>query len=224
MDGLFIHVHKTAGTTVKEVLFQHLEVKNVRSLVGLHKGKKMWRSVERKDIPDREFDEVFKFCFVRNPWDRVVSAYLHNRRKWGEPFVITFREFILNILPDDNIVWDAHWLRGKCRSDIKHEIMLWEGKGHAVPYSHPGYFMDSMDFIGRFESFDCDFRRVLRELGHMWDRRMPHENRTRQRRPYATYYTPRLREAVGELYYPDIVKFNYVFDDAKDNDRPTSSE
>lgn len=212
MRGLFVHVHKAAGQTVKKVLYHRLRVKNVRNLV-LHKGEKVWwHPVRRGDVSDREFDKAFKFCFVRNPWDRVVSAHLHMRRKWGMSFDVTFEGFIFDILMNDAIIWDPYWLIHNPNAD-KHEVMLWEGKGNLNPYSYPGYFMNYMNFIGRFENFNHDFRHALRELGHVWRRRrrMPHVNQTKGRKPYAEYYTPRLREAVGELYYPDIVKFNYTF-------------
>jgi len=140
----------------------------------------------------------------------VVSAYVHNKRKWPAEFTITFEEFIFDVLLNESIVWDAHWLIRNPKAD-RHEVAMWEGKGHSVPYSHPGYFMSDMDFIGRFERFDADFHHIMKRLGHPWNgKRIPRTN-VSHRVAYQTYYTPRLRDAVEELYHDDIVKFNYEF-------------
>jgi hypothetical protein len=213
MEGLFVHVHKAAGSSVKEMLFRELKVKNVRNLVGLHKGRRIWRAVRREDLTAEEFERAFKFCFVRNPWDRVVSAYEHNRRKWKGLFDdVTFESFIFDILLNESIVWDAHWLV-RNRQVNQRTVALWEGKGHLAPYHHPGYFMADMDFIGRFENFTKDFHYALRKLRiKLGGKKIPRRN-VSKRRPYQEYYTPRTRDAVGELYLSDITRFGYIYED-----------
>lgn len=209
MEGLFVHIHKAAGNTVKRVLFRQLKLKNVRTLFGVHMGRKIWRSCRREDISDEAFAAAFKFCFVRNPWDRVVSAYAHARQRWGTEFDVTFEDFICTILLDERICWDSPWLHDN--PDVsQREKIWWYSKSNAIPYTHPGYFMASMNFIGRFENFEADFRRVLSRLQCTQAVIIPIRNAS-ARAPYPGYYTPRLRAAVGDLYHEDIVKFNYTF-------------
>jgi hypothetical protein len=219
MDYLFVHIHKAGGSTIKEILFRKLQVPNLRSLAEVHIRKK-WRGTRRHEIPDDVFAKAFKFCFVRNPWDRVVSAYTYTQCRWPGFFYLTFKEYIYEILRDESIPWDVPHLYQDPKSNL-HDLMMWDAKGHAIPYRHPGYFMEEMDFIGRFENLEHDFQVVLRRMGRTWGKPLLHKNAS-ARKPYPTYYTPQLRNAVGALYHDDIVRFGYTFDE--DHDWPTPNQ
>lgn len=59
---LFIHITKTAGTSVAISLFGELPYH--------------YTAVQYRVIYGRKtFNRYFKFAFVRNPWDRLYSAY-----------------------------------------------------------------------------------------------------------------------------------------------------
>lgn len=65
--AIFVHIPKCAGISVATTLFGcrglgHLEI---------HEYKNAFRS--------RDFQRFFKFTFVRNPWDRLASAYFFLR-------------------------------------------------------------------------------------------------------------------------------------------------
>ena len=66
---LFIHIPKTGGKSIKDALA--LQCKSIVRTYGydLDKFDKVL-----KDNPG----EYFRFCFVRNPWDRMVSSW-----KWA---------------------------------------------------------------------------------------------------------------------------------------------
>jgi hypothetical protein len=117
------------------------------------------------DFKDEEIDylinseEVFRFCFVRNPYSRLFSAYknkifsldsqyrnLHEKMKIQEINVyndkISFIEFVISVLSKNDIK-DHHWL----------------------PQSQLIFFTEmKYDFIGRFENFENDFRWVVEKL------------------------------------------------------------
>ena len=68
---IFFHIPKTAGVAVCDGLFGnrgpgHMDVEIAKVVFG------KWR-----------FQSFFKFCFVRNPWDRLVSAFHYLRH--GRP-------------------------------------------------------------------------------------------------------------------------------------------
>ncbi|HSH75802.1 MAG TPA: sulfotransferase family 2 domain-containing protein, partial [Longimicrobiales bacterium] len=60
---IFVHIPKCAGFSVARSLFGNL--------AGGHLTVRKYQMIYRR----REFSEYFKFTFVRNPWDRVVSAF-----------------------------------------------------------------------------------------------------------------------------------------------------
>jgi len=71
-DVVFVHIPKTAGTSMEKCYFLggsgHTEI--------------------HKYVNQPGFDDAFKFAFVRNPWDRYVSAFYHFFGKDGRPFEI----------------------------------------------------------------------------------------------------------------------------------------
>src|SRR5258707_7699115 len=58
---IFIHIPKTAGTSLSQALF------------GRHSRHIPYIEYEKGN--PRKFRQYFKFTFVRNPWDRLVSTY-----------------------------------------------------------------------------------------------------------------------------------------------------
>ncbi len=60
---IFIHIPKCAGVSVCQSLFGNL-------------GPGHLTLRQHQEVLDsRTFDSMFKFSFVRNPWDRLVSAF-----------------------------------------------------------------------------------------------------------------------------------------------------
>ena len=66
---IFIHINKCGGTSIDKVFS------------GKFRGHK--KAFDYKKLNPKEFENYFKFTFVRNPWDRVVSFYHYQmKRKW----------------------------------------------------------------------------------------------------------------------------------------------
>ena len=74
----FIHVPKTAGTSISYVLNQYPETENIAS----HQPVRF--------ISDLQ--EYFIFSFVRNPFTRTLSSYFHYQRKYNKE--ISFENFL----------------------------------------------------------------------------------------------------------------------------------
>ena len=58
---IFVHIQKTAGTSITSVLN---EIPGTEPLYYSH---------SQINVLKEEYEDYFKFCFVRNPWDRLYS-------------------------------------------------------------------------------------------------------------------------------------------------------
>ncbi len=84
---IFIHVPKTAGSSVAQALF------------GQNSRHVPYFEYQRAN--PGKFRRFFKFAFVRNPWDRLVSTYFflqagglnEQDRIWSEKHLSEYRDF-----------------------------------------------------------------------------------------------------------------------------------
>ena len=146
---------------------------------------------------------TFKFCFVRNPFSRLLSAYLDKivltegfRAKFlaalgRDGGGITFAEFIDVVAAETDEQMDDHY-SVQCRHIFQSHI----------PY----------DFIGRFEALPEGIAEVGRRIGV--DMR-PYAVRLDAHRTgaedYARHYTPRMVRLVQDRFAEDFRAFGYGF-------------
>jgi hypothetical protein len=132
---------------------------------------------------DRIWRSYFKFAFDRNPWDRQVSAYHFRYRRKRTPPPL------------------AEFLQDAKRARLNnYEIYSLDGE-------------PCVDFLGRFETLDEDFKRVLGEIGVKFDHALPRAKagiRTNGK-PYRDYYDSHTREVVGDWYVREIKLLGYSF-------------
>ena len=185
-------------------------------------------------------NEYFKFAIVRNPWDRLTSAYLNKfitpvdlrasaspgkevvekfyREKGLKPDwekAITFRQFVDYLLVNKDEDIDGHWR--------PQHLFLNNTK---------------LDFIGRFENLIEDFEYIKKRLNITlnlpWSNksnRVNHGSYTKgldrnrhysdygrselrklaQYPKYQEFYTPELIELVRQRYRKDVEMFGYEF-------------
>lgn len=145
------------------------------------------------DYNSVKHDKYFKFGFVRNPWDRMVSCYFNKVASKSYPpfrkcFGMTFTEFVKHLEKRDLESGDCH-IRLQCR-----------------------FFpaLEQMDFIGRIENFTEDFQYLMTILG-LNTADIPRKNSTSHDH-YSTYYTEETRDIIERLYQEDIETFGYTFE------------
>jgi hypothetical protein len=155
------------------------------------------------------WDEYFKFAFVRNPWDRLVSWYTmvttyprggNELWQYVRDNSSNFEEFIYNCTDDVPIRKGVYYSFARNQLDY-----VTDENGELL-----------VDFIGKLENFDEDIHKVFSRIGVDLER-IPRKNRSRHQH-YSTFYTPETEMIVRERFERDIEYFGYEFE------RPPASQ
>lgn len=141
--------------------------------------------------PVNRYRDYFKFAFVRNPWDRIVSA-------WSEKVVLKGR--FPGYAQEDRSF--EHFV-----DFVSEEIDLERGNAHLRLQSRL-IDLNFLDFLGRYERFQEDLTEVMDILGIegeiVW-------KNASNKGDYHQYYTERTRDKVADLYRKDIQLFGYTY-------------
>jgi hypothetical protein len=148
--------------------------------------------------------DYYKFAFVRNPWDRLVSCWFNkivDRDRPPPPGVVRWNHFPTETLEQmgqfENFVDFVSTLNiDSCDLHLRQQSSLID--------------LNSIDYLGRFENFDTDISNIFKEIG------LPPPNpqvinQSVGRHSYPHYYTDNLAERVAQIYKRDIQIFNYSF-------------
>ena len=196
LRAIFVHVPKAAGMSV------------ARSLFGGYGGGHTTIAEYQLIFPKRNFDRYFKFTFVRNPWDRALSAYRFLSAGGMNDQDERFRARHLAEYSD----FSDFVRRGLTRPTVL-------GYYHFAPQHHflcaPGQTRPGVDFVGYFENIRNDFKTVSRRIFGE-ERDLPHENRTGTgvAMDHREAYTDETRRIVGEVYAQDVAMLGYDFDNS----------
>lgn len=187
---MFVHIPKCAGTSVRRSLFGR---------DGGHRPLETFRTM----VPQHLFDQSFKFTFVRNPWDRLVSAFfflqksdLKRNRRFARRQLSAYKDFdsfVRNWLTRESIWSFTHFL------PQHHFICIDKRLG--------------VDFVGFYENIAEDFAIVARKMNR--PTALLEENRLGGRaKDYRQYYSEETKNLVAQVYAEDIALLGYSFDNS----------
>jgi len=207
----FIHIPRTAGCSVSVALGGCAEpvmqywANRWLDQAGIHVNHYAplrWRrfrlhtsaAILRRQVPAACFDGLFKFTFVRNPWELLVSHYrfvannpAHHRNRLARRLE-SFERYV-----------DYEIRRDK----ISQSRMVTDHEGRLL-----------VDFVGRMESLERDFATICRRIGV--EARLPHLNRSAGSSSvhddYREHYTAPLIDRVANHFAEDIARFGYTFE------------
>lgn len=155
-----------------------------------------------------KYRDYFKFAFVRNPWDRLVSCYLDKLSDGGpglkSPPVLSAR--VYPGMPFAEFVGIVHETPDReANIHFKSQCSVICGRRDNETIL--------ADFVGRFENLKADFDTVAEKIGDGRLQQIPHLMRakTRKSRSYREFYDDRLKNLVYERYEDDVEKFDYSF-------------
>lgn len=212
MNAIMIHIPRTGGGSIemayhRESWFQDLTY-NPRAFLRknklntnaklIHMGHHL-PSMLKKTASDDWVDRCYKFAFVRNPWDRVVSLFFYLRQfrkgtcEWPNSLLLDFPSFVREITKPDS---PTYKIRPAGKS-------FW----YALPQTH--WLIPDLNFVGKFENLDTDWARICEEI-NLSCKKLPMHNPS-EHLHYASYYDDETQIMVADRYADEIERFGYEF-------------
>ncbi|MBC8395237.1 MAG: sulfotransferase family 2 domain-containing protein [Bacteroidetes bacterium] len=205
---LFIHIPKAAGTSIIKSLgcqerwrnashemhdidlpiddnenlsFGHVDINEVRS---------------RSLISDTQWNKYYKFCFVRNPWDRAVSLYEYIKKQGNQ--YMSFNSFVFNLPNTESVGFYNVNKFSQCQPQVK-------------------WIPEDIDYIGKVETIHSDIERISQILNtEITHPKKNNVTKERGSKHYHDYFPDTkegqfLKDEVADFYSEDIKRFNYTF-------------
>lgn len=201
---IFVHIPKAAGESIEYALdiandSTDRNIENRKIMYGLIDPSSIdlknhgflspvLQHLTIKDLkiilPTDIFNQYFKFAFVRNPWDRILSFYLFTKKTIIQYSKHSFIQFLNELNPFLN---------------QEQHVYIVDKNGETM-----------VDFIGRFENLDKDFKIVCEKSNNL-QLKLLIRNTTKHKH-YSYYYTDETRQLVADLFKTDIEMFGYKFE------------
>jgi hypothetical protein len=194
---IFVHIPKTAGTSIYNVLEIPYEY-NIRALMTMEMNNPCLNHLPpiqiQKFVTPEVWNTFYKFTIVRNPYDRIVSDYRFLQPLIGQQYDLsTFDKFVS--LVERVVTTNAYT-----------ENLYFD---HFRPQSH--YFKNiKYDYIGRFENLNSDIQNILQAIGSKGS--LPWNNKSRSSDDhYHKYFNTEIKSIVDRLYTSDLEMFGYKY-------------
>lgn len=206
---VFVHIPRTGGFSVDNAIVKHLGEKdfytnqsiNQFGVIASHSGHDYHLKLRKiNELHKNKYKNYYKFTFIRNPYERMVSLYSFfsqgNDHKPQNDFE-SFKDWVIK------------------RNSIINPTLRVETQNRWKGTSQFDYIIDEdnnigVDFVGRTENFVNDLTSVLEHL-EIPIETIPHENRS-QHLHYSLYYDEETKEKVKKDYIKDLEMFNYDFE------------
>jgi len=192
---IFVHIPRTAGSSIEKWLCGEdwWSIEAETKHLSAHLARQRYR---------RYWDSYFKFSFVRNPWDRMVSCL-----RFGEHFGVSMKNGHISCLNYDNIFGGTRVL------ELDHRYYSPSANLRPVHTEGSVYLNlldEKVDFVGRYESLDEDCAVIASHLGVD---PLPDvvEVQSGDRTCYQDYYDEAGVAWVAERFARDIEFFDYAF-------------
>tara|TARA_R100000908_G_C3725601_1_gene126783 strand:+ start:75 stop:992 length:918 start_codon:yes stop_codon:yes gene_type:complete len=220
---LWIKNAKVAGTS----MYRGVLEKEIHDILSYKKNPeefdKWWDS-----LTDEKINDYFKFVFVRNPFDRCVSAFSHivmesvlqdHYNVW--PVIHPGKKYDRNELrlEFDAIykLWTLFAKRALYDYDINGESVHWMPQNVLVECDGEVF----VDFIGKYENLENDWKKISNKLKvsdvlprvpvAQTERQNPNTDRAqRQNLHWSQFYVDlELIDSCAEFYFRDLELFEY---------------
>lgn len=188
---IFLHIPKTAGSSIRDALGGKTDARRVVLYGDRYKHLTAKQALEA--FGQDKWESYFKFAFVRNPWERMVSFYSFHRQGGGCNARIiafcrkrSFSDFLQTYVNIDR--WQGP----------QFDWMTLDGNSLAV------------DFVGKVENLERDFSSICEKTGV--DATLLRMNLSKHAH-YTEFYDEQSRKIIANAHAKDIEYFGYKFDE-----------
>ncbi len=212
LKAIFIHIHKTGGSYVASVLkrfygfetyylkrpdhdifclnrFKNPNQKNYENRVhGVYMYYKTSPQLNAKmGMTPQKWDSYYKFTFIRNPYDRMVSGWNHMKKSSKIP--LPFDRYVTM----KSMVSDMEYIH-TFMNQAQH---IWNERRQLV-----------VNFIGHFERLEEDLDKVLTHLGIYYRIHNPYQRiNSHAHLHYSAYFNQGALDVVNGLIAEDLKYF-----------------
>lgn len=183
---IFIHIPKTAGTTIAHALLGrragHFTALEVKERMGVEK-----------------FESFFSFAVTRHPYDRLLSAYHYVRSGGGEHGGVRRESYFEDpaFTSFDSFVQD--WL---VREDLESTNLLFRPQSQFIFDDQGALLVNHVTSVNNLEGL----KKILKkELGKELNFQFKNRNSEKSDHPVADHS----KRIISELYHKDFELLNY---------------
>lgn len=210
INALFIHIPKCAGMTI---INHFIKCRLYPLKLDWHRSYDSYNEEDLKDI--------FTFSFVRNPWDRIASHYFFQGP--GAP------DFPIRSIVNSNDNYSAistkrqyRYPKGFHQKTFK-DFVIQDVCNESINCNRENLFICEtitnrlknksqkiqLDFIGKVEDFDDDFKRLANHLDLQI--KIPEKMNYNREGKYNKLYDNYLYDVIKEYFKEEIEEFNFEY-------------
>lgn len=198
---IFIHVYKTAGTSLRKALKPYNDTFRKRRFLDNFFYTQFWKETNfgppghitalnaKKLLGEDIWNKAYSFAVVRNPWDWQVSLFTYMLKVKKHPqhkLISSFKTF------DDYIEW-------RCNNDFHTQLdFLTDESGDKIIVKD----------IYKLESINQDLKRLESYIS--CDIKLKKLNKSRSD-SYRNYYSNKSKVMIQKFFSKDIERFGYEF-------------
>jgi hypothetical protein len=193
---IFIHIPKNSGTSMSNELIKKyknsqliMSCERTGNNIGIDKMHLYYDTIYNF-IPKNIVDTYIKFCIIRNPYNKLYSAWFFIKERHGYNNVNDFIKYKL----DEQFIYGKELIPGDARVHYRPQFTF--------IYDSNGYIY--VDYIIRYENLNDD----IKLLNYYYNLSIP-EYGNNTNKDYTQLFNKESIKKINILYRKDFILFNY---------------